>query len=192
MPRYSTNQFKNGLKFMLNGQPCTILQHEFHKPGKGQAVMRVKLRNLLTNNVLDKTFKTGESVDAADIQEAQMQYLYKDSDTWCFMHTDETFEQVFVDKQAIADSLDWLKEEQIYTVLFWNNNPISVTPPNTVELKVVEAPPGVKGDTASGGSKPAILETGVTINVPLFVNANDIVKVNTQSKTYLARAKASK
>ena len=192
MPRYSTNQFKNGLKFMLNGQPCTILQHEFHKPGKGQAVMRVKLRNLLTNNVLDKTFKTGESVDAADIQEAQMQYLYKDSDTWCFMHTDETFEQVFVDKQAIADSLDWLKEEQMYTVLFWNNNPISVTPPNTVELKVVEAPPGVKGDTASGGSKPAILETGVTINVPLFVNANDIVKVNTQSKTYLARAKASK
>ena len=190
MARYSTNEFKNGLKIILDGQPCSILHHEFHKPGKGQAVMRVKLRNLLTNAVLDKTFKTGESVDGADIQEVSMQYLYKDTDMWCFMRTDETYEQVFIDKIALGETSLWLKEEEIYTVLFWDSNPISVTPPNIVELKVIDSPPGIKGNTASGGNKPVTLETGVTVNVPLFVSIDDIVKVNTQTKTYLGRVKS--
>ena len=190
MARYSTNEFKCGLKIIVDGNPCNILSHEFHKPGKGQAVMRVKLRNLLNGNVLDKTFKTGESVDGADVQEVQMQYLYADGESWCFMHTDESYEQSFVSKVALGDAMDWLKEEFIYTVVFWDGDAISVTPPNIVELEVVDAPPGVKGDTASGGNKPAQLETGVTVNVPLFVNAGDIVKVNTQTREYLGRAKA--
>jgi elongation factor P len=189
MARYSTNEFKCGMKIILNNNPCSIISHEFHKPGKGQAVMRVKLRNLHNGNVVEKTFKTGESVEAADVQETTLQYLYADTDNWCFMSTDESCDQFFIGKSALGDTLDWLKEEFQYQVTFWNNEPISVMPPNIVELQVVETPPGVKGDTASGGNKPAVLETGVSITVPLFINEGDVVKVNTQMKSYLGRVK---
>jgi elongation factor P len=189
MAIFSTNEFRNGLKVMLDGDPCAILENEFVKPGKGQAFNRVRLRNLLNGRVWERTFKSGETLDGADISESDMQYLYNDGEFWHFMKTDGSFEQIAADKKAVVDVLDWLKEEDKYIVMVWNDVPIAVTAPNFVELQVVETDPGLRGDTATGGTKPATLSSGAVVKVPLFVEIGDWLKVDTRTGEYQNRVK---
>lgn len=187
MASYGTNEFKSGLKIMLDGDPYAIVSNEFVKPGKGQAFNRVKVRNLKTGRVIDRTFKSGESVEAADVFDLDMQYLYQDGEFWHFMLPD-TFEQYQADAASMGDATRWLKGEEICRVTLYNDHPLLVEVPNTVELTVIETDPGLKGDTSGGGSKPAKLETGTVIRVPLFVQAGEKIKVNTTTGDYLSRA----
>ena len=188
MATYSTNEFKRGLKLMLDGDPCAIIENEFVKPGKGQAFNRVRIRNLKSGRVVERTFKSGESVEAADVMDTEMQYLYNDGEAWHFMHP-ETFEQLAADATAVGDAAKWLKEQDLCTVTLWNGAPLSVSPPNHVVMRVVDTEPGVRGDTATGGTKPATLEGGAVVQVPLFVNIDDLLKVDTRSGEYISRAK---
>ncbi len=188
MATYSTNEFKGGLKIMLDGDPCSIIENEFVKPGKGQAFNRVKIRNLKTSRVIERTFKSNETVEAADVMETDMQYLYNDGEFWYFMHP-ETFEQVGAGDAAVADAVKWLKEQDTCVVTLWNGEPISVTPPNFVMLKVAETDPGVRGDTSGGGGKPATLETGAVVRVPLFIDVDEVLKIDTRTGEYVGRAK---
>jgi elongation factor P len=188
MATYSTSEFRSGVKILMDGDPCVILENEFVKPGKGQAFNRVKIRNLKTGRVVDRTFKSGDSVEAADVIDRDMQYLYTDGEFWHFMVPD-TFEQFAADKKAVAEAEPWLKEQASCMVTLWNGVPLLVAPPNFVELKIVETDPGVRGDTAQGGVKPAKLETGAVVRVPLFVEQGEIVKVDTRSGAYVSRVK---
>ena len=189
MSNYSTNEFKSGLKLMLDGDPCSIIENEFVKPGKGQAFNRVKLRNLKTGRVLERTFKSGESLPAADVVEMELQYLYNDGEFWHFMDP-SSFEQHAADNKVIGDTDKWLKEQDTCTIVMYNGTPLSIEPPTFVELKIVETDPGLKGDTASGGSKPAKLETGATVRVPLFVDEGEVIKVDTRTGEYVSRVKS--
>ena len=173
---------------MLDGDPYAILENEFVKPGKGQAFNRVKVRNLKNGRVLERTFKSGESVGAADVIEMEMQYLYNDGEHWHFMEPN-TFEQYASDQTAVADASKWLKEQDICTVTLWNGAPLQVVAPNFVVLKIVETDPGLRGDTSGGGGKPATLETGAVVRVPLFVQNGELVKVDTRNGQYVSRAK---
>jgi len=188
MASFSTNEFKAGLKLMMDGDPCTIIENEFVKPGKGQAFNRVKIRNLKTGRVIERTFKSGESVEGADVMETDMQYLYGDGEFFHFMMPD-TYEQYAASIDSVGDSAKWLKGQEECVVTLWNNTPIAVTPPNSVILEVTETEPGLRGDTSSGGNKPATLETGAVVRVPLFVNIGDLIKVDTRTGEYLSRAK---
>ena len=188
MATYSTNEFRPGLKIMLDNDPYSIVENEFVKPGKGQAFNRVRVRNLRSGRTIERTFKSGDSVEAADVVDTEMQYLYSDEQFWHFMRPD-TFEQIAADKTAVGDNAKWLKEQDSCMVTLWNGVPLSVEPPNTVVLKIVETDPGVRGDTSGGGGKPATLETGAVVRVPLFVQTGELVKVNTRTGEYLARAK---
>ncbi|TVQ65997.1 MAG: elongation factor P [Oceanospirillales bacterium] len=187
MANYSANQFKNGLKVMLDGDPCSMLDVEFVKPGKGQAFTRVKMRNLITGRVWERTFKSNESIESADVMDTDLEFLYSDGEMWHFMDT-STFEQVAADQNAIGDAAKWLKEQDKIMVTLWNGNPIAVTPPNFVELEVIETDPGVKGDTAQGGSKPATLSTGAIVRVPLFIEIGEKLRIDTRSGEYVSRA----
>lgn len=188
MANYSTSEFKGGLKIMLDGQPHTITDNELVKPGKGQAFNRVRVRNLKTGRTIEKTFKSGESVEAADVMEIDLQYLYTDGEFWHFMNA-STFEQLGADVAAVGDAKLWLKEEDICQVTLWNGEPIVVTPPNFVELKVVETDPGMRGDTAQGGNKPAHLETGAVVKVPLFIEEGEMLRCDTRTGEYVSRVK---
>jgi elongation factor P len=187
MANYSTSEFRSGLKVMLDGDPCSIVENEFVKPGKGQAFSRVRLKNLRTGRVWERTFKSGESLEAADVMDREMQYLYSDGEFWHFMHP-ETFEQVQADKNIVGESAKWLSEQDIVTLTLYNGEPLAVFPPNHVELEVVETDPGMKGDTAQGGTKPATLSTGAVVKVPLFVAIGDVLRVDTRTGEYLGRA----
>jgi len=187
--KISTNQFKNGTKLVIDNAPCSIIEHEFHKPGKGQAVMRVKYKNLLTGNTNDKTFKSGESVESADVNHKEMEFLYHYNESWHFMDTN-TYEQIEVKSSQMDDAKKWLVGQETCEVVLWNSQPILVNPPVIVELKIIKAEPGVKGDTVSGATKTAKLETNVEVQVPLFVNENEIIKVDTRDMTYVGRAKS--
>ncbi|HCG79971.1 MULTISPECIES: elongation factor P [Thalassolituus] len=188
MANYSTNEFKSGLKVMLDNEPCSIVENEYVKPGKGQAFNRVKLRNLRNGRVLEKTFKSGDSLEGADVMEVDMEYLYTDGEFWHFMATDGSFEQHGASQEAVGDTVKWLKEQDVYTVILFNGAVLTVAPPNFVELEVVETDPGVKGDTANGGSKPATLSTGAVVKVPLFINIGEVLKIDTRSGEYVGRA----
>jgi len=188
MAEYSTNEFKGGLKVIIDGEPCSILENEFVKPGKGQAFNRVKLRNLKTGRVLERTFKSGESVPGADVVDVEMEYLYNDGDFWHFM-SPESFEQYAISAAVIGDVAQWLKAQDVCIVTLWNGQPLSMIPPNFVVLQVTATEPGIKGDTVSGATKPATLETGAVIRVPLFVNEGDLLKVDTRTGAYVSRAK---
>jgi elongation factor P len=188
MATYSTNEFRSGLKVLQDGDPCIIVENEFVKPGKGQAFNRVRIRNLKTGRVVDKTFKSGDTVEAADVVDTSMQYLYADGDFWHFMVPD-TYEQYAADENAVADARQWLKEQDVCQMTLWNNVPLIVTPPNFVELKIVETDPGVRGDTAQGGVKPARLETGAVVRVPLFIEEGEVIRVDTRSGEYVGRVK---
>jgi elongation factor P len=188
MANYSSNEFKSGLKVMLEGDPCAMVDVEFVKPGKGQAFTRVRMKNLKSGRVWDRTFKSGESIEAADVMDRNMEYLYTDGEFWHFMMADGSFEQYGADASAVGDSVKWLKEQEVYIVTLWNDAPISVVAPNFVDLEVVETDPGLKGDTAQGGSKPATLATGATVRVPLFIEQGEVLKIDTRSGEYVSRA----
>lgn len=188
MASYSTNEFRGGLKLMIDGDPCAIIENEFVKPGKGQAFNRVRIRNLKTGRVMEKTYKSGESVEAADVMDTELQYLYNDGTYWHFMDL-ETYEQVQADETAVGESAKWIKEEDMCAVTLWNGSPLSVEAPNFVILKITETDPGLKGDTSGGGGKPATLETGAVVRVPLFVQNGETIKVDTRSGEYVSRAK---
>ncbi len=188
MATFSTNEFKGGLKVMLDGDPCAIIENEFVKPGKGQAFNRVKLRNLKTGRVVERTFKSGDTLEGADVVDTEMQYLYTDGEFWHFMFP-QNYEQVAADGAAVAEAAKWLKEQDLCTVTLWNGVPLSVSPPNFVVLKVTETDPGVRGDTSGGGGKPATLETGAVVRVPLFVDVDELIKVDTRTGEYVGRVK---
>jgi elongation factor P len=188
MAIYSTNEFKGGLKIMLDNDPCSIIENEFVKPGKGQAFNRVRIRNLKTGRVIERTFKSGDTVESADVIDVEMQYLYGDGEFWHFM-VPENYEQYQAEKNAVSEALKWLKEQDTCTVTLWNDAPLSVAPPNFVVLTITETDPGLKGDTSGGGGKPATLETGAVVRVPLFVQIGEVIKVDTRTGEYVSRVK---
>ncbi len=188
MATYSTNEFRSGLKILLDGSPFTILENEFVKPGKGQAFNRVKIRNLKTGRVIERTFKSGETVEAADISELEMQFMYNDGSLWHFMDP-KSYEQYEVPTDAVGDSAFWIKEQDVCTVLLWNGVAISVVPPNFVVLEIIETDPGVRGDTSGGGGKPAKVESGAVVRVPLFVQIGEKIKIDTRTGGYVSRVK---
>jgi len=188
MASYSTNEFRAGVKVMLDGDPCSIIENEFVKPGKGQAFSRVRLKNLKTGRVWERTFKSGESLEGADVMDANMQYLYTDGEYWHFMEPN-TFEQHQADKIVVGDAALWLREQDECIVTLYNGSPLAVTPANHVDLEIVDTDPGLKGDTAQGGTKPATLSTGAVVKVPLFINQGEVVRVDTRTGEYLGRSK---
>jgi len=188
MASYSTNQFKPGLKIMLDGVPHNIVENEMVKPGKGQAFNRVRVRNLLTGRTIERTFKSGDSVEGADIVDMEMQYLYNDGSAWHFMNT-SNFEQLQASNEAVADAGQWLKGQEMCSVTLFNGEPIAVSPPNFVILRITQTDPGVRGDTATGGTKPATMETGAVVRVPLFIEEGSLLKIDTRTGDYVSRAK---
>ncbi len=188
MATYGLNDVKNGLKIMVDGDPYTIIDADFVKPGKGQAFTRIRIRNLRNGRVIDKTLKASESFEGADVMDTDMQYLYFDGEFYHFMQAD-SFEQHQADKNAMGDAAKWLKGEESCVVTLWNGAPLSVAAPNFVELTIVETDPGLRGDTSSGGGKPAKLETGATVRVPLFVENGEKVRVDTREGSYVSRVK---
>lgn len=173
---------------MLEGDPCSILENEFVKPGKGQAFNRVRLRNLKTGRVWERTFKSGDTLEGADVQELNMEFLYSDGEFWHFMKTDGSFEQIAAPATAVEGALNWMKEQDVFQVTLWNDVPLSVSAANFVELEVTQTDPGLKGDTAQGGTKPATLSTGAIIRVPLFINIGEVLKIDTRNGEYVSRA----
>jgi elongation factor P len=183
---YSTSDFRKGLKIELNGKPHVIVDFLHVKPGKGGAFVRTKLKNLVTGHVIDRTFRSGEKVDIPDVQEKKMQYLYNAEDNFYFMDQ-ETYEQIYITADQLGDNRGFLQEGVVIDILFHNDQPMGVALPIFVELAVSEANPGLKGDTASGGSKPATLETGAVIQVPLFIEDGDVLKIDTRTGEYIER-----
>jgi elongation factor P len=188
MAMYSTSEFRGGLKIILDGDPYTVVENEFVKPGKGQAFNRVRVRNLKTGRVIERTFRSGETVEAADVFDLDVQYLYNDGEFWHFMHP-QTFEQHAVSKDAMGDVALWLKDGDLCQMTLYNGQPLSISPPNFTELRIVETDPGVRGDTSGGGGKPATLETGAVVRVPLFVDIDELIRVDTRTGEYVSRVK---
>jgi elongation factor P len=185
---HSTSDFKRGLKIELDGAPYVIVEFQHVKPGKGGAFVRTKLKNLLTGRVLDQTFRSGERVKRPDLMEREMQYLYREGDRFCLMDN-ENYEQIMLTEEQVGEARLYLADNLDVKVLFFNQQPVAVEVPTFVELEVTQTEPGVKGDTATGGTKPATLESGVTIQVPLFINEGDRLKVDTRTGAYIERLK---
>ena len=185
---YETSDIRKNLKIVIDGAPFAVVDYQFVKPGKGQAFTRTKLKNMITGAVLDRTFKSGEKLEKASMEERQMQYLYPDGDMWVFMDT-TTYDQLNLDEKVLADTPSYLQDGMMVDVLFWGERPIGVTPPTFVELEVVETDPGFKGDTTSNVQKPAKLSTGKMVQVPLFVNQGDLLKIDTRTGGYVERVK---
>ena len=185
--KYSTNEFKNGLKVIINNEPYTIIDNTFEKPGKGQAFTRIKVRNLLSGKVLDKTYKSGQSIPKADVYEQSMVFLYQEQDMFCFMDQ-QSFEQIDIPANVVGDNHLWILEQSECQILFWNQQPVAIHPENFIHVEIAECEPGVRGDTVSGGSKNAVIATGAKIRVPLFISVGDLVKVDTRSGEYVSRA----
>ncbi len=185
---YSTPDFRKGLKIELNGEPFIIVDFLHVKPGKGGAFIRTTLKSLISGNVIDRTFRSGEKVDKPDLEEKEMQYLYESEGQFHFMDS-ETYEQLFLTEGQLGDALNYLQENVTVTVQFHNGKPIGVEVPIFVELSVASTEPGLKGDTAGGATKPATLETGMTIQVPLFVNEGDVLKIDTRTGKYIERVR---
>jgi elongation factor P len=183
---YSTADFRKGLKIELDGKPYIIVDFQHVKPGKGGAFVRTRLKSLVTGAVLERTFRSGEKVDKPSLEEKHMQYLYRDSDRFHFMDTD-TYDQIFIDADHVGNSAGFLSEGLELTVLYHDGTPISLELPTFVELPIAKTEPGVKGDTASGGTKPARLSTGLMVQVPLFLNEGDVLKVDTRTGEYIER-----
>ncbi len=188
MASYTTAEIRSGMKLLLDGEPFAVIENEFVKPGKGQAFNRIRVRNLKSGRTIEKTFRSGESIEAADVVDTEMQYLYQDGDFWHFMVPD-SFEQYTAGKSAVGESAQWLKDGITCIVTLWNGQPLVVTPPAHVELTIVETDPGVRGDTATGGQKPAKLETGAVVRVPLFIDQGEVIRIDTRTGQYVSRAK---
>lgn len=188
MSSYGLNDIRSGMKLIIDGDPCVVVDNEFVKPGKGQAFNRLRYRNLKTGRTVERTYKSGDSIPVADVVEIDAQYLYGSGDEYHFMAT-ETFEQFAVHETEVADAKIWLKEQDECKLTLWNGTPILVTPPTFVNLKIVETDPGLKGDTAGSGGKPAKLESGAVVRVPLFVQEGEVIKVDTRNGEYVSRSK---
>jgi elongation factor P len=182
----TTSEFRKGLKIEVNGEPFIIVDFQHVKPGKGGAFVRTKLKNLLTGNIREQTFRSGERVERADIEEKETQYLYHEGEKYYFMDK-ESYWQFELDEDQLGSNKDFLQENITVTVLFHNQNPVGVELPTFVELRVERTEPGVRGDTASGGTKPARLETGAVVQVPLFLEEGDIIKIDTRTGEYIER-----
>lgn len=183
---YQTSDLRNGLKIELEGNPYTVTYFQFVKPGKGTAFTRVKLRNLLNGNTLERTWRSGETLEPADIEEHNMQYLYNDGEAWFFMNQ-ETFEQVGIQKESIADVTPWLLEEAMCVVMFYKGRAVSVVPPTFVELQITYTEPGARGNTATGTNKQAVLSTGASVGVPLFIENGEFIRIDTRTGEYVER-----
>jgi elongation factor P len=183
----STNEIRGGFKVEVEGQPYTVISNEFVKPGKGQAFNRIKMKHLLTGRVIEKTFKSGDKLDVADVSEAEMRLLYKESDGVVFMD-EKSFEQIKIPFENIGDTAQWLLDDHLYEVIFYNGAPVNVEPPTFMEMTITETSPGVRGDTASGRvMKPAILESGAKVQVPIFIEQGEKIKVDTRTGEYVSR-----
>jgi elongation factor P len=182
----ATNEFKKGTKLQIENDPYEIVDYEHVKPGKGQAFVRVKLKNLKTGNVVEKTYKSGIKMEKADVEERIMQYLYNDAEGYHFMDS-TNYEQYSVPTDIVGDAAKFIQENKDVSVLLYNGSPIGVSLPNFVELKIIETEPGFKGDTAATGSKPATLETGAIVNVPFFLKEGEIIKIDTRTGEYVER-----
>jgi len=183
---YQTSDIRKGLKVEIDGNPYIVVEFQFVKPGKGQAFTRTKLKNLLTGSVLDRTFKTGETLEPTDIEEKEMQYLYEDGEFYHFMDTGD-FSQVAITHEVVGDAKNYLLEEMVATVMFYKGNPISIEVPNFVELEITYCEPGVKGNTATGATKTATLSTGLEVQVPLFIEQGEVLKIDTRTREYVGR-----
>ncbi len=188
MGTYNTSDFRKGLKVQIEGEPYLMIEMNFVKPGKGQALYKCKLRHLIRNTVLDRTYRSGDSLESADVEEIEAQYLYRQADQFVFMDN-ESYEQYEIASETIDDNWKYLKEGMLCSVLLYNNNPIGITPPNHVVLKVEYCEPGAKGNTATNVTKPCKMETGAEINCPSFVEMGEMVKIDTRSGEYIERVK---
>lgn len=184
----STVDFRNGVRLMVEGEPFYIVEFQHVKPGKGGAFVRTKLKSYLSGNVLDRTFRSGERFEEPDLEERDMQFLYATGELFTFMDT-ESYEQLSFEKSTLGDNADLLKENMVVKILVYEHRPIDVELPNFIELKVVDADPGVRGDTASGGTKPAIVETGASIKVPLYLEVGTVIKIDTRTRSYVERVR---
>ncbi len=185
---FSTVNFRNGVRLMIEGEPFYIVEFQHVKPGKGGAFVRTKLKSFISGNVLDRTFRSGERFEEPDLEEREMQFLYATVDSYTFMDT-ETYEQLTFEKSQLGENADLLKENMIAKILIYEHRPIAVELPIFIELKVVDAEPGVRGDTASGGTKPAIVETGATVKVPLYLEVGTVIKIDTRTRAYVERVR---
>jgi elongation factor P len=183
-----SGDLRKGLKFELDGEPYVIVQFEFVKPGKGQALYKCKLKNMVTGVQFDRTFRSGEKFKEADLEETEMEYLYADGESYCFMNT-TTYEQDFLTEDQVSDAKDFLKENTVCNVLLFEGRPIGLSLPIFINLRVEKTDPWVKGDTASGDSKPATLETGYILQVPPFVDEGQLIKIDTRTGEYVERVK---
>jgi len=181
-----TSQFKNGLKIEIDGQPFNITFFQHVKPGKGGAFVRTKLKNLLNGRVVEKTFRSGEKCDEADVEEKDMQYLYHDGESLIFMDV-ESYDQIPIGDDVLGNAVNYLLENMQVDVLFWRGKPVNIQLPNYIEARVTKSDPGVKGDTSSGANKPATIECGATLNVPLFIEEGDLIRVDTRTGEYSER-----
>lgn len=183
-----TSDLKKGFKLLLDGKPFVVVDFQFQKPGKGQALYKTKIKNMQTGAVIDRTFKSGESIDKADTEEREMQYLYQEGEHYVFMDN-ETYEQMRIPAELLGDDIYYLIDNMVVQVMLFEGKPIGVTPPTFVELEVIETEPGFKGDTSGNTTKPAKCSTGLTVNVPLFVNQGDVLKIDTRTGSYVERVK---
>ncbi len=186
---YESSDLRKGLKIIIDGQPYIITDFQFSKPGKGQALYRCKLKNMITGYTMDRTYRSGDKFEPANLEERKMQYLYNDGEGYHFMDT-KTYDQITLTEENVGDAKNFLQDNMEVDVLFFNETPISINLPNFVQLKVTKADPGVKGDTATGATKPATLETGYTIQVPLFIEEGDTLKIDTRTGQYVERVKS--
>ena len=184
----TTSDFRNGSRLELDGVPYYIVEFQHVKPGKGGAFVRTKLKNLKTGQVLDRTFRSGEKFEEPNLDECDMQFLYSSGDDFAFMDT-STYEQFTYAKSQLGENTDLLKEDTVVKVLLYHGEPISVELPIFMELKVVETDPGIRGDTASGGTKPAVVETGATIKVPLYMETGEVIRIDTRTRAYVERVR---
>ena len=184
----STSEFRNGARLKVDGSPFFIVEFQHVKPGKGGAFVRTKLKNLKTGQVLEKTFRSGEKFDEPDLDEREMQFLYASGDAYTLMDT-SSYEQFTYQKTQLGDQTELLKEETVVNVLLYEGNPIAMILPTFLELKVIDTDPGVRGDTAAGGTKPAVVETGATIKVPLYLEVGEMIKVDTRTRAYVERVR---
>jgi len=188
MASYDTNDLRKGLKILIDGSPYTVVLAEFVKPGKGAAFTRTKMKNLLTGGVIERNIRSGEKIVAADVEENEMTFLYKEGEDFVFMDK-KSYEQVHITAQTVDEAWQWMKDNLDVYVLFWNGRAIGITPPNFVELLITRSDPGVRGDTATGASKQATLETGATVSVPLFIDEGETIRIDTRSGEYMERVK---
>jgi elongation factor P len=184
----STTDFRGGVRLMVDGEPFYIVEFQHVKPGKGGAFVRTKLKSYISGNVLDRTFRSGERFEEPNLEEREMQFLYATGNDYTFMDTD-TYEQLTFEKKQLGENADLLKENMTAKILIYEHRPIDVELPIFIELKVVDAEPGVRGDTASGGTKPAIVETGATIKVPLYLEVGTVIKIDTRTRAYVERVR---